>query len=290
MTTTFDAARKGSSVTLSNGNLTATVSSGTGSVGSNTRVSGLTYFEMVVGATLTGSSRIGLYATKFTTSGLLGVDLSGIGYDSGGTVKINNTTVATIATFTTSSNIGVAVDPINRLIWFRVGGGNWNNDVIGNQNPVGAVGGISYDSCAAVMCAAWGGSATSSVTAQFTSASWTYSAPTGFSALDTLQSSATPVSKRPLAYHSEPVFTPGNAGSPSTASVAISGTLTEAGSNVARKVRLYDANTGALLGTTTSNGSTGAFSIPALARSNVYAVAFDPTSYRALVYDQLTPV
>lgn len=187
-TATWDTFYKGAAVTLSGSNLIATVSSDTGSVRTNLRLSGKTYFEVVLGATLSGSSRVGMVGSgyRFDTT-LLGssTDNTGIGYDKGGTVVLNNATVATIATYTTSSNIGVAIDTFNQKIWFRVDAGNWNNDVIGNQNPALNVGGISIAAISGTMSPAWGGSATSSTTLQANSASWTNTAPSGFSSIET---------------------------------------------------------------------------------------------------------
>ena len=297
---TFDPNNKGASVTLSGSNLIATVSSGTGSVRGTNRVSGLTYFEMVIGATLSGSARVGLCNPSFVFTGLLGVDANGVGYDSGGTVKINNATVATIATYAAGNNIGVAVDPLRELIWFRVNGGNWNNDVIANQNPVGAVGGISISSAGGNWNPAWGGSATSSATGVFASGSWTYAAPTGFSSPDSFGASAVDgmVAKRTTG------FTQYGAAKAVTPSISqrvavlgplwrgtktISGQTQENGVAVSGKqVFLYDTKTGVRIGSAISDGS-GNFSIPALGRTNVFAVCLDPT-YQAIVYDQVVPV
>ena len=314
----FDVANKGASVTLSGSNLVATVSSGTGSVRGTNKISGLTYFEMVIGATLSGSSRVGVCnpAQDFTT--LLGVNANGVGYNADGTVKINNSNVATIATYTTNNNIGVAIDPVNKLIWFRVNGGNWNNDVIGNQNPVGAVGGISFSSVGANFSPAWGGSATASATAKFASGSWTYTAPTGYGDADTMQTAgvngdvadrassitqygpaivSTPASFGVVASPSGPrdttlqdAYYKGTSPySPAGSPTYVAGVVKEAGVAVSGKtVNLYDAETGVLLGSDVSDGS-GLFSIHALGRTNVYAVALDP-AYQAQVFDQLTPV
>jgi SPRY domain len=294
--TTFDPYYKGAAATLSGSNLVATVSSGTGSVRASNRVTGLIYFEMVVGATLSGSCRIGCCNQSFVFTGLLGVDNNGCGYNSGGTVNINNATVATLAAYAAGNNIGVAIDPFDQKIWFRVNGGNWNNDVIANQNPVGAVGGISISALNSPLSAAWGGSATASATAKFSSASWTYSAPTGFSSLDAQQSNAeflgptfdaAMASTWTMTTHAGNIFM-GYGGS-ATAKF-ISGTIKENGSAVAKTVFLYSQASGALLDAMISNGSTGAFSLSSHGSSQLFAVAFDPTTYQAQVYDQLTAV
>lgn len=316
--TAWSAYSKGASVTLSGSNLIATVSSGTGSVQATNKISGPTYFELVIGATLTGSARVGLANPIMTMTGLLGVNNNGIGYDSGGTVKINNATVATIAAYVANDNIGVAVDPINKLIWFRKNGGNWNNDVIANQNPVGAVGGISYATVNAPSSPAWGGSATSSVTAQFASASWTYTAPSGFASPDTLGASAFngSVASRSVSYTqygsawgtsppspSQTSSTQASRGSvikgawygnsrvwsPAATQTNVSGqTQVNGVPTSGLRVGLFDHTTFELLGTAVSDGSAN-FSIPALGRAKVFAVCLDDPTYNALIYDSVVP-
>jgi hypothetical protein len=291
---TFDTVNKGAAVTLSGSNTIATTSAGTGSVRGSNRISGLTYGEYVIGATLTGSARVGVCNSAFVLTGLLGVDNNGVGYDAGGTVKINNATVATIATYTTSSNVGWVVNPFLQLIWFRVNGGNWNNDIIGNQNPVGGVGGISIAAIVGSLSPAWGGSTTSSATEKYASANWTYTAPTGFSSVDTLQASGSnpenhgtqTLGRAPAVSGTQYVgLTLGDCGSGKT----IAGVITETGANVAKMVGIYDQASMQLLDMMMSDPSTGAFSLNALGRTQVFAVAFDPTTYQAEVYDQLTP-
>lgn len=320
--TTFAPGFKGASVTLSGSDLIATVSSGTGSVVASNNLSGKTYFEMLLGATLSGSSTVGLASLATSLSALIGAGTTAIGYNKDGTVKINNSNVATIATYAATDNIGVAVDLVKQLIWFRKNGGNWNNDVIGNQNPDGAVGGISIASIISTLRPAWGGSATSSVTAKFASADWTYSAPSGFASIDTLAisggfngnvadesatfsqygaakavSGAAVTSGGAMGVHTslrDQVYEGAWFGgyklwSLAATQTAVSGVVEELGVPVGGKtVHLYDARTGTLLGSDVSDGS-GVFSIPSLGRGNVYAVALDPT-YQAIVYDQIEPV
>lgn len=182
-----------SGAVIDNKELQARVFVGTASVRS-TRVlsSALTYDEFTIGATLSGSSRVGICSNNFVSTTLLGADNNGLGYDAGGTVKLNNATLSTIMTYTTGDRIGRAVDRINQKVWFRKNNGNWNNDVIGNQNPVGNVGGISFATMATYssLRLAWGGTAVSGGTAAFASAAWTDTAPTGYVSIDTFGFSA----------------------------------------------------------------------------------------------------
>lgn len=197
--TTWDSVFKSAGVTLSGGSLTATITSGTSQVGASRTVSGPVYFEVTIGASLTGSMSVGLVNGQYNMAGgtLLGADLNGIGYQNGGAVKINAATISTIMTFTAGDRIGVAYNPQTALIWFRKNNGNWNNDVIGNQNPVGNVGGISLATMTAGRLFPALGATTvtpnQAGTAAFTT--FTDTAPTGYVTIDTIQSSATNADK-----------------------------------------------------------------------------------------------
>lgn len=317
--TTWNPNNKSGTVTLSGGNLTATVATLTGSVAATNAATGPTYFEVTAGASLTGTMAIGLANRTYSAAPLttvIGSDLNSLGYNQAGAVKVNNVTLATIQTFAASDTICVAFDPQYQLIWFRVNGGNWNNDVIGNQNPVGLVGGISTGSMnQGVMFPAWGSTAVTpnqSGTAVFTSG-FAQTPPTGYITVDTcaalgiasvkgnaLASAAqvTPARTDPVTTAEQRCFWRGQDFGyklytplgPTTGTPAVSGTVLELGSPVAKTVRLYDRAGGQLLGETTSDPSTGAFSIPALDRSNTYVVAFDPPTFNALVYDAVVPV
>lgn len=314
---TLDPANKSSYVTLSGGNLTAAVSGGTGRVTATRPITGKTYFEILVNNA--SSARIGFgcgYAYYANLNNALGSDYHGYGYDASGTVYYNGSSIKTLAAFAATNVIGVAIDPINGLAWFRINNGNWNNAVIGSENPVGAVGGIPLSNLmigngagagAMSFVPAVGGASSANFTAQFTSGSWTYSAPSGFSAISsygvsaansaspqnmcitTTKPSAGVVCKHPATKRGGKQFTVGNAGSPLGAAVSISGNVKEAGSNVARTVFLFDNNTGELLDKVLSDPSTGNFTILARGRSQVICVALDPTSFQAQVYDRLTP-
>jgi hypothetical protein len=191
--TIFDTNFKSSGITLSGGSLTATVTSGTSNVGADHRVSGLTFFEMAIGASLTGSVCVGLVNNGFNTASgtLLGVDANSIGYKNDGTVRINNVLLTTIATYAATNVIGVAINPQLELIWFRVGAGGWNNDILANQDPASNIGGINL---ATLPCAglrpAFGGTTVTpnqSATATFTSG-FANTPPSGYITIDTVAS------------------------------------------------------------------------------------------------------
>lgn len=82
--------------------------------------------------------------------------------------------------------VDIAFDLINMKAWARFNGGNWNNDVIANQNPATNTGGYSISGITGPFYA--GGSAVGvgdTITANFGEQSFTYALPSGFTAWDT---------------------------------------------------------------------------------------------------------
>jgi hypothetical protein len=78
--------------------------------------------------------------------------------------------------------------------------------------------------------------------------------------------------------------------SPAQTGKKITGTLKENGTPVAgRTVAALRKHDHVCLGTAVTDGS-GAYSILCGASDEVYVVAFDPTTYQAIVYDQIIPV
>jgi hypothetical protein len=147
-TLTYDPARKNpsSNLTLSGGNLTASVSAntffaGVGATGSG-RSSGKFYFEVSITA---GFDNQGLgigsaAATDYTVSpGLTG----GAGWRVGaGHVFVDGIDTSTIQTGASPDVYACAVDFNNMRIWFRrAGSTNWNNN--GSADPATNTGGIS---------------------------------------------------------------------------------------------------------------------------------------------------
>jgi hypothetical protein len=119
------------------------------------------------------------------------VDNSGIVWDAGnGVVTKNNATVTTIQTATTGDTVCMATDFDNKKIWWRKGSGNWNNDVIANQNPATNTGGVDITtivSAAVMLGPTWAGltqNASSSgavCTARFGQLGFSQAIPSGFS-------------------------------------------------------------------------------------------------------------
>src|SRR5207253_1439510 len=116
---------------------------------------------------------------------------NGIGYKQDGTVKLNNVTLGTIATYTTGNRVGIAYHPQFQLFWARVNNGNWNNN--GANNPASATladaqGGLSTATLAGFSlfpAFQTAGTNNAAATAIF-STPFTDTAPTGFVTVDTV--------------------------------------------------------------------------------------------------------
>lgn len=302
MATTFDSSRL-TNTTLSGGNLVATSTAAGGAMSSRV-LSGLTYFEVTI-TTLTGTPGVGIASSNWDHSTALGTGSNTVGYQPSGAVKLNGATLATIAAYVQGNRIGVAVDPITKLIWFRVNGGNWNNNAA--NDPVAEVGGIDYSGASVgSIVAAINSSLSGNVWTAIFSAPFTDAVPTGYASLDaigftTAQSTKTTleiplITSLPASYGLTAGPLPlgqtsqGKHFSPAATITMVSGTTKENGSIVTgKRVDVYDRLTGDLLGTTYSDGS-GNWSLPCLGRPAVRVVGSDPTTYNSQVYDDVVPV
>lgn len=310
-TSTLNTANTNPAITLSSGNLKAvhTAASSTAlSMGTPVLTSGKWYWEETI-TTIAGGTTVmvGLAINFSSPSSVLGTQNGTIGYGSDGNVNINNSNVGTIATYATGSVVSVAVDIANQLIWFRVNGGNWNNNIA--NNPVTSVGGISITAAlnysnSSLLPTIGTATLNDSVTVNFGATGFSFTAPTGYASANTWSVTAALSPDQKV----QPID--GYTSLPSTAKCFwqgsqyvndrfytstlinqnISGTVKEGTTPVAKVVALYDNVTYQYLGQALSDPTTGAFSIPALGRAQVFAVAFDPTTFQAQVYDRLTPV
>lgn len=149
MTVTWSPTLKSAHVTLSNGSLTATTD---GSGGLNFTggivvpagaIAAAAKFVWDTTITTTGGN-LGIVngSWPFTDSIFLGNDLNGIGNYGVSGVFLNNTLVTTLAGMNPGDIVQTACIG-GSLIWWRVNGGGWNNDILANQNPATATGGIS---------------------------------------------------------------------------------------------------------------------------------------------------
>lgn len=291
---------------LTGRNLVAT-SSGAGGVRASRDIRGPIYFEATI-TTLTGVPQVGLAPMQWNHTTALGTGTDTIGYQPSGAVRIGNVTLQTIAGYAAGNRIGVAVDPQSKLIWFRVNGGNWNNNAA--NNPATGVGGIDYS---ALLPATGAGTLFPAVSASLTGNVWTTAfltfvdaAPAGFATLDAATFGAPQTGIADLKTL-EPMIpgaqipTPPSFAMPSIPPVQryftpagaitkVSGLTEEAGVIVAgRLVEVFDRVSGDRLDYTYS-AVDGTWSLVCLGRPSVRIVGSDPTTYNSVVYDNVVPV
>jgi hypothetical protein len=212
MAATFDLVRK-SNQTLSGGNLVAT-STGAGGVGTSRTILQPSYGEFTI-TTLTGVPRVGISTLNAPQTTTLDAGNFCLGYDPTGAVKMNSVTLATIATYAQGNRVDMAMHPMRELIWFRVNGGNWNNNAL--NDPATLVGGIDFSGMAqpGTFQMAISTSLTGNVlTAVLSAAGWAGAAPSGYGSLD-----ASPIVKQDNLDRWNPNQTPVSHDSPLTTGI-----------------------------------------------------------------------
>lgn len=143
-----------------------------------TYASGKYYFEMTLNvATTLSQVGVGVDNDSESVEGA-GGNAGSIIWLGNGSINYNGTANAyTAATFAVGNILGVAVDVGAKLIWFRVGSGNWNNS--GTANPSTGAGGLSISAIATVFAIAQLAVAGDQITANFPGP-FTNAAPAGF--------------------------------------------------------------------------------------------------------------
>ena len=200
-TTAFDPVNKGSSITISNGNLTATPNTAATNyflarsltnhaLGST----GKFYFEAALAETGTGSIAYGLCNSSAPTAssapaltgGGTSTNVAAAYSNATNGVFINNTGSGASPSLVTGHTVGIAVDFSAKLIWIRdiAVPGTWNAG--GTANPATGVGGITVAALAAgnyYACLYQFNNTTAggSVTANFGATSYAATIPSGFS-------------------------------------------------------------------------------------------------------------
>ncbi len=187
----WDSSKKGSLLALSGGNLTVTHDATTNwsTVKSNNpampKQTHATYFEVLIGGSV-GNVMVGIANIRDVVDGFYPGQTGGaaICYGTTGVMfnNINNNgngVVMVGSAFTVGDVVGVAFT--STKIWFRKNGGNWNNDVIGNQNPATGTGGKLHQVSDYIYACVGINTPNSAATVRFDSASWTGTAPSGFS-------------------------------------------------------------------------------------------------------------
>jgi hypothetical protein len=144
-TLTWDSGKKAASVTLSNGNLTASL--GSTSVYSNVlangsgRSSGKYYFEVTINNVTVDGQGVGVGNASTSLTGITGGSNDSISWRANGDVRLVSV-LTTIQTWTTGNVLAIAYDLTAQKIWFRSNSStNWNNS--GAADPATGTGGIS---------------------------------------------------------------------------------------------------------------------------------------------------
>lgn len=194
MTQTWDAGHTNAGMTLSGGNLTATA---TGSsylpfFAATGVSSGKLYWELTA-SVASGSSNVGIgnISSSAAAGQWLGIGTDTIGWYPGSGIWNGGVQVASWGVYTNVSTpqlLGFSLDLVNNKIWGRVGAaGNWNNDIIANQDPANNLGGLTVPTgvlASLVVPGACGFTTGDIFVGVFAAASWTGTAPVGFSAFD----------------------------------------------------------------------------------------------------------
>jgi hypothetical protein len=175
---------KGTSIVLSNGNLTAT---GVVSVRANvSATSGKKYYELIWAGAGTGNQTyLGIADSggSFLNTNRIGTLSNSFAFNSGGFIFTNSSSsfAGSVPTYTTGDTIAIAVDLDAGNIWFAKNN-VWINDSSGNAgNPstgayprITGIASVTY-------YPAISPEETHDFTAHFSTSSFTYSPPTGFS-------------------------------------------------------------------------------------------------------------
>lgn len=146
----WDESAKNAHVVLSNFDLSASCDqtpfsyySGRGNSALTIGAGARKYFEIHVDTYAGGFVGICNASQTFGNGQWLGLQAHGIGYTGDGSVYLNNVRIARIGTWSAGATICVAVVGAAWL-YFRVDGGNWNND--GSADPANNIGGIDISS------------------------------------------------------------------------------------------------------------------------------------------------
>lgn len=306
-TITLDPARINPGIwALSGGNLIAKLTAGTGSTyvtvfGRRYQSTGKFYYEATCNAVVFGANIGPGWANSFGLPDSFIGNSNSVSLRNDGVVVYNGGTSSTFNTWAVGATICCAIDIDNKKVWWRVNGGNWNNNA--TFDPGTNTGGFdittiwtsnNYFVPAIAMV-----STNDQFTFNFGASAYAQTVPTGFGNWVEPTVSAWNSEIRAQNTHGQTPPTPSQhysgeqfnykLWSPAAVMSSISGTVSEAGSPVSKKVFLYDEVSGVLLGATLSSAVDGSYSIPALGRTKVFAVALDNPTYQALVYDNITP-
>jgi hypothetical protein len=183
--------------TLSNGNLDVTSGSASWKISASTiyAQTGKWYCEFTLNA-VQGYPQIGVYAagSTFATSGLMGTSATGYAYNSFNGNKINNSSSTSYGnSWTTGDTIGIAYDLDNGALYFSKNG-TWQNSGVptSGASKTGAAFSLPAGIFYTVAISAFGSDAGSF---NFGARAFSYTAPSGFKALNTANLPAPLVTK-----------------------------------------------------------------------------------------------
>jgi hypothetical protein len=152
--TTWNPADKNADLNLTNSDLTVTEGGAAGSYRSIRSVGSFTSsekicFEAVIDVN-TLNCCLGLMNAADGLNTYVGQGTGGVSIVlSSGLILITGGVGPTYQTSSAGQTVRVAYDGPNAKMWFQTNGGNWNNDVIGNQNPATNTGGLDVSGLAA---------------------------------------------------------------------------------------------------------------------------------------------
>jgi len=183
---TWNPADKTASMTLSNGNLTAV---GIANQGVRAQLPAATkfYFEIKSAVAIwNGGLGIARSTANLATVTVNAANAAICSTSGSGNILFNSSTPvsgAALGGFAINDVLCVAVDLVNKRIWFRKNGGNWNNNA--SADPATNVGGIDistvFSAGTAYPLAATAVGTSSQAIANFGASSFAFTQPSGFS-------------------------------------------------------------------------------------------------------------
>lgn len=139
---TWNPAFKGTSITLSNGNLTATATSTSSQavLGTLSQASGKVYFEVYVGSVRSNTiAVIGIATSSQATNSYLQVGVYPNGY-----VVQNGAYITTVNSYSSNATVGVAYDGGTGKLWFATNNSWSGSPSAGTGQPITLTAGTIY--------------------------------------------------------------------------------------------------------------------------------------------------
>lgn len=193
MATALDPAKattNGGGITLTNSNRTARIATPVVSyyqILSLAAFGGKVFYSGVVNSAFNiNNMAVGLANATWAVNGggFLGGDANGLAYYPTSGIWFNNSNILAIAGGAAGDTFDIAINDSIQKVWTRINGGNWNGDVIANQDPANNIGGASYAGIGAGQIYAAlnldGSGGNSQWTINFGQIPYTFAGPTGY--------------------------------------------------------------------------------------------------------------